>query len=186
MPGGGRIKTCPSCGYGNPDASPKCGICARDISTVPVIVERLPEKESLGLILTGLLLVVCGLAFFVSGRFADKPARPASWETEFSDEASFGYEGVLYSLDKMGQMRFLPREAKRKIVPLMYSPDDRVACAAVRLIGGWLRSGEEPEDEQFWLGILAKAASSGSPAVRRQAALAAEPGGAGKKGKKAR
>ncbi|OGR68388.1 MAG: hypothetical protein A2081_02235 [Elusimicrobia bacterium GWC2_61_19] len=169
------MKPCPSCGYGNSDTGLKCGICARDISAVPVLIERPPEKEAWPLILTGLLLMLCGLAFFVTGNFADKPARPASGETEFSDEASFSYDGVIYALDKMGQQRFLPSGEKRKVAPLIYSHDDRVACAAVRLIGGWLRSGEEPGDEQFWRETLAKAASAGSPAVRLLAAQEAVP-----------
>jgi hypothetical protein len=167
------MKPCPSCGYGNPDSGLKCGICARDISSVPAVQPPAPQKESRLMILTGLLLLACGLAFFVSGLFIDKPARPASGETEFSDEAGFDYEGVLYALDRMAGLDFLPREDKLKVLPLLASHDERVGCAAARLLGAWTREEAAAADARLFFEALVKTAASGRGAVNREAAIEA-------------
>lgn len=165
------MKPCPVCGYGNSDAALNCAVCGRDVSVVPVRPERRPEKESRLMLLAGLLLLTCGAAFIVTGKLAEKPPRPASGETEFSDEASFSYEGVLAGLDEMSRLRFLPREDKLKVLPLLNSRDERVAYAAAKLIGGWVRPEEDPADAKLWFDALLQAASAGGAAARGQAAL---------------
>ena len=167
------MKPCPSCGYGNPDQDQKCGICARDITAVPVkTVVKQSQTESNLLLVAGLLLLGCGAGYFITSSIAKPPPR-ASAETTFSDEASFSYDGTLYALDKLGTLRFLPSAYRRSVAPLLACPDDRVACAAARLAGEWARSYEDPTEAKILFEALLKAASSGSRIARRSAALQA-------------
>jgi len=171
------MKKCPSCGYGNPDAGAKCGICAKDITSVPVKPDPVREKESSRpslMVLSGLLLLLCGaLVFFMENSPWKKEAPLQSGENAFTDENSFTYEGVLYGLDKMSAMRFLPEADKRRVLPLLSSPEDKVAFAAAKLVGGWARSEADGALRRLWFEALLDAASSGRPVVRRQAALEA-------------
>ena len=173
------MKPCPSCGYGNPDQEQKCGICARDITSVPVKTEVSPREESKLMLLAGLLLLACGAVFFFSTSRM-KPPPAASGGTAFSDEASFSYDGVLYALDRIGNLRFLPSADRKGVLPLLSCPDDRVACAAAKLAGAWARSSEDPAERKIMFEALLKAASSGGRIARRsaatQAALAAAAG----------
>ena len=171
------MKKCPSCGYGNPDTGLKCGICAANIAAVPVKAEPVPEKESGRpslMALSGLLLLLCGgLYFFMENSPWKKEAPVQSGENAVTDENSFTYEGVLYALDKMSGLRFLPEADKRRVPPLLSSPDDKVAHAAARLLGAWSRAETDEALGRFWFGTLLGAAASGRPAARRQAALEA-------------
>ncbi|MBI4351246.1 MAG: HEAT repeat domain-containing protein [Elusimicrobia bacterium] len=171
------MRKCPVCGYGNPDAGVKCGICARDITAVPVKAESLPEKEAGRpgpMLLAGLLLLLCGgLYFFLEYSPWKKEAPVQSGENAVTDENSFSYEGVLYGLDKMSGMRFLTEGDKRRVPPLLSCPDDKVAYAAARLIGAWSRSETDAALGKFWFETLLYAASSGRPVARRQAAMEA-------------
>ena len=171
------MKLCPSCGYGNPDTALKCGICGRDIAAVPVKAEPAAEKgtERPGLMLvTGLLLLACGALFFFMQNSPWKNEAPAgSGENSVTDENSFTYEGVLYGLDKMSALRFLPEADRRRVPPLLYSAEDRVGHAAASLIGAWARSETDQALGRLWFETLLEAAAKASPVVRRQAAMEA-------------
>ena len=142
------MKPCPSCGYGNPDQNNKCGICARDIAAVRIKAVPRPQKESKLMLLTGLLLLACGAAYFILTAIT-KLVPAATGETAFSDETSFTYDGVLYALEKMGGLRFQPAADRRRVAPLLASPDDRVASAAAKLAGQWARSSEDPAEARL-------------------------------------
>ncbi len=171
------MKTCPSCGYGNPDAGLKCGICAQDIAGVPAKAAAIPENNlnsSNLMVLAGLLLLLCGaLFYFMQNSPWKQETLTESGEDAVTDENSFSYEGVLYSLDKMKELRFLPEADRRRALPLFSSSDDRVAIAAVKAAGAWARAEKEEALGRLWFETLLETASSGRPAVRRQAALEA-------------
>lgn len=171
------MKPCPSCGYGNPDAGVKCGICAGDISAVPVKPEPAPVKKSTSpnlMVFAGLLLLACAaLFFFMQNSPWGKEVLPESGDTAATDESSFSYEGVLYGLDKMTSLRFLPEAERRRVPALLSSPDDKVAYAAAKLTGAWSRAETDERLRRLWFETLLEAASSGRPVVRRQAALEA-------------
>jgi len=171
------VKPCPSCGYGNPDSGVRCGICAKDITDVRIKAEPVPEKDPARpglMLLTGLLLLACGaLFFFMQNPPWRKEAPVESGENAVTDENSFDYGGVLYSLGKMEKLRFLPEADKRLVPPLLSSPDDRVAHAAAKTIGAWARSEKDPALGRFWFQTLLDASSSARPAARKQAALEA-------------
>lgn len=170
------MKTCPSCGYGNPDTGVKCGICARDMTGVPVKAEpvrgKRPGRPEL-MVLAGLLVLACGALFFFMPASWKNEALPESGGGAVTEENSFRYEGVLYGLDKMSALRFLPEADKRRVPPLLSSPDDKVAYAAARLIGAWSRGETDAALRRLWFETLLVTASSGRPPVRRQAALEA-------------
>jgi hypothetical protein len=166
------MKPCPSCGYGNSDQNNKCGICARDITAVQIRTVPQPQRESKLILLTGLLLLACGAAYYISTSLV-KPPRSASAGTAFSDEASFSYDGVAYALDKMDGLRFLPAADRRNVLKLLACPDDRVVMAAARLAGEWVRSAEDPAEAKLFYDALLRTAASGSRIARRSAALQA-------------
>lgn len=169
------MKKCPSCGYGNPDTAVKCGICAGDITAVPLKADPVTEKESARpglMVLAGLLLLFCGALYFFMENSPWKKETPVqSGEDSVTDENSFTYEGVLYGLDKMSSMRFLPEADKRRVPPQLSSPEDKVAHAAAVLLGNWSRTDADEALRRVWFEALLDAASSGRPVVRRQAAL---------------
>lgn len=167
------MKTCPSCGYGNRDKDQKCGICARDIAAVPAKAEVEKSRAWAGLMLAaGLILTGCGAAYFLlSG--VPKPPPSVSRDTTFSDEVPFSYDGALYALDRLENLRFLPAADRRRVLPLLACPDDRVAYSAARLAGGWARSCGDPGEAKILFEGLLKAAGSGSRLARRSAALQA-------------
>jgi len=171
------MKSCPSCGYGNPDAGVKCGICSGDISAVAVKPEPAAKKELISpifMVFAGLLLLACGaLFFFMQNSPWGKEVIPESGDTAAADESSFTYEGVLYGLDKMASLRFLPEAERRRVPALLSSSDDKVAYAAAKLTGAWARAETDERLRRFWFETLLEAASSGRPVVRRQAALEA-------------
>ena len=159
------MKKCPSCGYVNSGAA-ACGVCGRDLSSVASLPENKRKKDRSMPLLAAVLLLCCLAAFFVTGGRKGTPAAPR--EENFSDEASFGYEGVIYSLDRMGELEFLSTEDRLKVLPLMKSRDERVACAAVRVAVKWARSGA-PDSKVFAVALRAPA-ESGPEACRAQAA----------------
>jgi len=176
LPGGKAVKKCPACGYANSGGA-NCGVCGRDISSVAPLPETPKKADRAMPLLAAVLLLCCLAAFFVTGGRKGGAAAPEG--ESFSDEASFGSEGVVYSLDRMGELRFLPREDRLKALPLMNSSDERVACAAVRAAGKWARSGA-PDSEVFAEALRA-AAESGPEACRALAASGIPAAAAGKK-----
>lgn len=168
------MKNCPSCGYANPPAGVKCCVCGRDLADVRVKAGQVPEKKLNLLFLAGLLFLLCGaLFFFLQNYHAEKEALPGSRENAVADEISFSRYGVLYSLNKMEKLRFLPLTDKLRVPPLLSDPDDKVAYSAAKVIGAWSRSEKDAALARFWFGALLETASSGRAAVRRQSALEA-------------
>ncbi len=167
------MRVCPSCGYGNA-AALKCAICGRDLAAVPVRLPPLEEKDS-GLMLGACLLVLfCGLFFFLYQNFPRSSGEPAEVVDAAAGEDSFNnYDGVVYSLEKMRGLRFLPGADKLRVPPLLLSREERVALAAAATLGEWAREDALAADRRLWFEALLKGARSALPAARRQSALAA-------------
>ena len=166
------MKNCPSCGYGNGPEALKCGICGRDLASVPFLAPAAPPlvKESYLLTGAGLLLLFCGLFFFLYQNFPRADRLPA---VAAPGAEAFNRDGVIASLEKMRTLRFLPPADKRRVPPLLLGSDERVALAAARTLGVWVRDDISPGDRELWFEALLKGARSAPPAARRQAALAA-------------
>ncbi len=157
------MRKCPSCAYNNSDNIRKCGICGRDVSSVTITFPPPPKKDSHAMLITGLLLLACGaFFFFMQGPIEKKMNVPRSSENALTDEKSFNYEGVLYGLDKMGGLKFLPDSDKRRVPPLISSPDYKVSYAAVKLIGAWSRDVYD-QDRRHWFEILLETSESSAP-----------------------
>ena len=171
------MKKCHSCGYdNNPDAELKCGICGHDIAAVRPRVQPPPpprKMEAAGLIAAGLLLIFCAFTWYIIRTYADRAAASKAAAAPMLDDAAFEYDGALYSLGKMGELRFLPMKDKLKVLPLLSSKDDRVTYAAAKLIGEWSRLDRASGDRKAWFEMLLKTSASGSKAARRQAAYEA-------------
>ena len=170
------MKKCPSCCFdNNPDAELKCGICGHDIAAVPPRAQPPPprKREAASLITTGLLIIFCSLFWFLMQTHAERAAAVKAAAAPMTDDAAFDYDGALYSLGKMGELRFLPMKDKMKVLPLLSSKDERVVYAAAKLLGEWSRSDKAPGDRKTWFEILLKTAASGQAAARRQAAFEA-------------
>jgi len=164
------MRKCPSCAYENADNIRKCGICGRDISAVPVTVLPSPQRNSYAMLIAGVLLLACGVFFFVRQSSPEKKKSASrSAENAVTDEQSFNYEGVLYGLDKMGELKFLSDSDKRRVPPLISSPDHKVSYAAVKLIGTWSRDVSD-QDRGRWLAILLETAESSAPVSSRSRA----------------
>lgn len=160
------MKKCPVCSYTNSGEPVVCGICGASLEAVPVIAPPpgLP-KYSHGLKAGLLLLFLFGGAFFyLSGRQAS-PAQSCQ------EEDGFAYGGVHFSLETMKRLRFLSTEEKRKVVPLLYSPDSETAVSAARLLGAWARFSAEREIKDDFFKELVKCSLSCGGGARRQAAL---------------
>jgi hypothetical protein len=153
------VKKCPACGYSNSGGA-NCGVCGRDISSVASLPEARAKKDRAMPLLAAVLLLCCLAAFLVTGRRAGGTAAPAA--KTFSGEASFGREGVVYSLDRMGELKFLSPEDKLKVLPLLRSSDAKVACAASRTAGKWARSGGA-DAEVFAKALRAEAKNAQDP-----------------------
>lgn len=160
------MRKCPACGYVNAEAA-ACGVCGRDLSGIPDRTAPARKTDRIMPALAALLLCCALAAFFLASR---RPAAPAPADNSFSDEAGFGYEGLLYSMTAMESMRFLPPEDKLKILPFLSSRDERVACAAAGLAGAWLRSGEDAQLAASLTAALLDAAGEGPASLRKQAA----------------
>ncbi len=159
------MKTCPSCGYVNANGAARCGICARDISAVPVVEPPRPRDER-GM--AAAAAVLAGCALLAAGIFLlQKPAgRPAP----SSDDAPFDNAGTLYSLEQMRTLKFLPPADKEKAAALAYSPDEDVAFAAVKLAGDWSRASLSGAEARGWFSVLLSAARGTRGPVSAQAA----------------
>ncbi|HNW43416.1 MAG TPA: hypothetical protein PKI19_02860 [Elusimicrobiales bacterium] len=162
------MKRCPKCNYDNADQAEKCGICQCSLSGVAPAAMPVPEKKSgqaWALLLSGALLLACGFFFFRA-----PPAVPAA-PPQPSAEDAFTYEGVLYPLEKMKQLRFLPLADKRSAAELMSSPEEKVGFAAAELAGIWARESALPAERREFFESLLKAAGESRGAARRQAAV---------------
>lgn len=162
------MRRCPACGYDNP-VSETCGVCGRCLSDVRACEPPTRKPDRLMPALAAVLLLCALAAFFLANRRA---AAPAPAENSFSDEAGFGYEGVLYSLSAMEGLRFLPPEDKLRVLPLLESHDERVACAAAVLAGRWLAEETDQAAAGVFRSALERASASGPAAVRESAAAA--------------
>lgn len=168
------MKKCPACGYPNPAAAPKCAVCCGDLSGVraspPPQKERTPDL----LPAAGLLLAFCAAFFFLYQNFpsVEAPA-PVTGEDAASDEASFDSGGVLYSLDRLRAMRFLPEGDKTRVLRLLGGHDESVALAAAKVLGEWARDAADDDDRRRWFEPLLEAVFKAGPSVRRQAAVEA-------------
>lgn len=163
------MKKCPACGYGNPADRLNCAVCGRDLAGVKAAVLPAPQKGPNYMLLSGLILLACAALFYALQNYAWKQAAPAA----AVEEAQFSYEGVVYSLAKMAELRYLPAEDKKRALPLLASSEEKAAFAAARAVGAWSRSEPDGELRRLWLESLLNASGSGVASVRRQAALEA-------------
>ena len=160
------MKKCPFCAYRNEDAAAACGICGAPLAGVkPEAPPPAPRRRPGVLpLLAGWALLAC--AFFLYRRApAPKPVP--------SPADGFTYEGVLASVTEMKKLRYLPHADRASLIPLLSSPDDKVAVETARALGPWARSSEDPARRREFSEALAAAAENGSRAVRRQAAVEA-------------
>lgn len=163
------MKKCPSCSYGNPDCGGKCCICGRDISGVAAVPLPVPEKGSGLMLAYGIALLVCAGLFLLLQPLLKTAPAPAP---AVSDEA-YPAEGILYSLEKMSGLAYLPPADRLAALPLLSSREEKVAFAAAKAVGAWARSERDPDLARTWLEKLLDTAVSGRGAARRQAALEA-------------
>lgn len=163
------MKKCPACGYGNPAGRLNCAVCGRDLGGVRAEIPPAPQKGPNYMLVSGLILLACAALFYALQKYAWKEGAPAAAD----EEAQFSYEGVVYSLEKLAGLRYLPAEEKKRVLPLLKSADEKSAFAAAKAVGAWSRSEPDGELSRLWLESLLDASGSGSAAVRRQAALEA-------------
>lgn len=164
------MKHCPQCAYDNADKAEKCEVCQGPLSCVAITHMQVPEKsgrKAWFFMFSGILLLALG-AYFTWA-----PVSVPKSVTRLSPEDGFTYEGVLYSLEKMKPLRFLPLADKRSAAALLYSPDERVGFAAAELVGAWSRFSPEPGQCLEFFKALLKAAAQSHGAARRQAAMEA-------------
>lgn len=168
------MKKCPACGYSNSAAAPKCAVCGGDLAAVQAAPP--PEKERAPDLLpaAGILLALCAAFFYLYQNFPSREApAPVTGEDAASDEASFDNDGVLYSLDRLRGLRFLPEADKLRVPPLLGFRDERVALAAAEVLGEWARGAADEADRRRWFEPLLEAVFEAGPSVRRQAAVEA-------------
>jgi len=164
------MKHCPKCAYDNADSAGKCEVCQGSLTGVASIAIQVPEKSGLqawSFLFSGILLLACG-AYFIR---APLPV-PKAPQSVFR-EGNFTYEGVLYSLEKMKQLRFLPLADRRSVAELLYSQDEQTGFAAAELVGAWSRFSAVPGECSEFFTALLKAAGASHGAARRQAAMEA-------------
>ena len=168
------MKKCPACSYGNEDRSVKCGICGRDISAVRVSVPPAPVKNSYAMFVAAGLIAGCAaLFFFMQNSPWRKEPPQVSGESAANDESSFSYDGVLYSLQKMSGLAFLPESDKLRVARLALSPDYRVSEAALELLGAWAADPADPRRRRWFSELLSAAETSEHISSRRRGALEA-------------
>lgn len=163
------MKQCPACGYGNPADRPHCAVCGRDLGGVPAAALPAPQKGPNYMLASGLILLACAALFYALQNYAWKGGAPAA----AAEEERFSYEGVVYSLDKLAGLRYLPAADKKRVLPLLASSDEKAAFAAAKTVGAWSRGEADGELRRLWLESLLAASASGRPSARRQAALEA-------------
>lgn len=116
----------------------------------------------------GSLLACAGLFLLLQPLLKTAPApAPAA-----ADEA-YPAEGILYSLEKMGSLAYLPAADRLAVLPLLSSREEKVGFAAAKAVGAWARAERDPALARTWLEKLLETAVSGPGAARRQAALEA-------------
>lgn len=166
------MRKCPACGYSNDGAAPKCAVCGGALAGVPPAAPEPRKTQTPDLLpAVGVLLAFCAAFFYLYQNFPLREApAPATGEDAASDEASFDYGGVLFSLDKMGGLRFLPEADKLRVPPLLGSRDERVALAAAKVLGAWARAAPEEGEKRRWFEALLEAVFKAGPQARRQAA----------------
>lgn len=162
------MKKCPSCGY-QASTGAACGVCGRDLGAVPELAVPKKSKDMAMPFLAAALLACAAVAFFFFGR-GGKP-EPVAAVPGPSEVDEFGYEGALYALERMEGLKFLPEEDKLRVLPLLESSDGRVAFAAVKLAGKWLTESAGTPGAEPLLDALIRAALSGAPELRKQAAM---------------
>ncbi|MDA8130585.1 MAG: hypothetical protein M0011_03665 [Elusimicrobia bacterium] len=166
------MKKCPSCGYVNRGPGDKCAICGRDLAAVACTAEPEPRRRrAVPDLAPGLILLACGAFVLYRGlhHSAAKPALPEPRkETVFS-----AYGGAVYSLDKMSAQRFLPVSDKMDALRLLSSEKEKVAYAAAKAAGSWLRAEKDPVASREIFDRLLAASASAVPAARSQAAIEA-------------
>lgn len=168
------MKKCPGCAYLNPGSAGRCHVCGRDLSAVAERPDPRPEKRSPHMPLAALALLACAGLFWLLQHYAWKPGPPAP----AADDEAFSYDGVAESLEKMAALRYLPDGDKLRALPLLGSPDQRAALAAVKTVAAWARAEKDPALAGRYALELVGAAAAGPErtrpaAVRRQAALEA-------------
>lgn len=162
------MKKCPACGYGNPADRLNCAVCGRDLGGVRAAALPVPQKGGPNyMLVSGLILLACAALFYALQTYAWKGGAAAA------EEARFSYEGVVYSLEKLAGLRYLPAEDKKRVLPLLASSDERVAFAAAKAVGAWSRGEADGGLRRLWLQSLLDASGSGPSSARRQAALEA-------------
>lgn len=166
------MKRCPSCAYLNSGSANRCGICGRDISAIAAVPVPKPvrgRQDSL-LLASGCLLLGCVAGFYLlQGRLGG--ARKA--DAPVSAEETFDYGGVISSLEAMAGLRYLPDADQLSVLPLLHSPEEKVACAAAKTAGAMARGAGTGDTAAALLGGLLDAAVSGRGSCRRQAAIEA-------------
>jgi hypothetical protein len=163
------MRHCPKCSYDNPDSSGKCGICSAPLAGVPLTYPA-PKRSSVPwlLLLAGLVFICVGVAIFCTGGEKNPVAAAVAPEAD-----GYTYEGVLYSLDAMKGVKFLPLSDMRRVKPLLYCEDEKVGFLAAQMLGGWSRTAPWPEARAEFFEALLDGAASGKWPVRRQAAAEA-------------
>lgn len=165
------MKRCPKCAYDNADQAEECEICRGSLAgIVPVAIpvsRQEKSRQARSFMLSGILLLACGLFFFRA------PAPAPESASGLSPDGGFTYEGVLHPLEKMKRLRFLPLEDRRGVAELLYSPEEKVGFAAAQLLGVWARGPASPEERRIFFEALLKAAAESRGAARSQAALEA-------------
>lgn len=174
------MKECPSCGYANTDAAAVCAVCGGNVSGVAPKPPPPPSRAGYYMLAAGAALAALGIALYLlpsrHPRIVLKAAPPSSVpEEEPGRDGPFSYSGVLASLKKMSELKYLPEGDKLRAAGIMWSRDDKAGLEAARLVGGWVRT--EP-DRNLALALFGKlldaAASAGTPARMAAATQAGE------------
>ncbi len=174
------MKECPSCGYANPDGAAVCAVCGGNVSGVVPKPPPPPSRTGYYLLAAGAALVVLGAAvYLLPSRRASVVLRagpPAAGAADKpGQEAPFSYDGVLASLKRMSELKYLPEGDKLGAAGLMWSRDEEAGFEAARMVGGWVRT--EP-DRNLALALFGKlldaaASAAAGPRARLEAAVQA-------------
>ena len=165
------MKHCPKCAYDNVDQAENCEVCRGSLAGIVPLTMPAAGHENRGqgrlVMLSGILLLVCGFFFFRAPGTAPESA------PRLSAEGGFTYEGVLYPLEKMKRLRFLPLKDRRGVAELLYSPEEKVGFAAAELLGVWARAPVRAEERRVFFEALLKAAAESRGSARSRAAIEA-------------
>lgn len=172
------MKECPSCGYANTDAAAVCAVCGGNVSGVVPKPPPPPSRAGYYMLAAGAALAALGVALYLLPsrhvRIALKAVPTSSVSAEEPGrDGPFSYAGVLASLKRMSELKYLPEGDKLRAAGIMWSRDGKAGFEAARMVGGWVRT--EP-DRNFALalfGRLLDAAASAGPQTRVEAAAQA-------------